>query len=166
MTRSSEYAVRALIFLVQHEDRWPIPGREIADGVNIPGKYLQKILGDLSRAGVLESSPGRAGGFRLRRPADRIRLMDVLAPFERFEGGRCPFRHAVCSDRSPCRAHDEWKRVVEAEQRFLREMTISDVARPLEPGPSLAHPRGSVSKRHGRTSAMGHRSAGRRRQVM
>ena len=132
MTKSSEYALRALIYLVQHKDQWPIPGREIAKGVGIPAKYLQKILGDLTRTGVLESSPGRTGGFRLRRPGNRIPLLDILTPFERFQPRRCPFGNAVCSERNPCRAHSEWKKVVEAEQRFLSEMTIDDVAEPIE----------------------------------
>ncbi len=132
MTRSSEYALQAMIFLVRHKDRWPISGRVIARGVNIPAKYLQKILGDLTRTGILESSPGRTGGFRLRRPEKRIPLVDILTPFERFRSDRCPFGNIVCSDRNPCRAHSEWKKVVEAEQRFLREMTVDDVAKPVE----------------------------------
>lgn len=139
MTKTSEYAMRALVFLAQRKDQWPIPGRVIATGVGIPAKYLQKILGDLTRTGVLESSPGRTGGFRLCRPGNRIRLLDVLTPFERFQEGRCPFGNAVCSDRNPCRAHHEWKKVVETEQRFFREMTIGDVAEPIE-----APPRGGL----------------------
>ena len=130
MTKSSEYALRALVFLLQNQKRWPIPGREIAGGAGIPAKYLQKILGDLTRAGVLESSPGRTGGFRLCRPGHRITLLDVLTPFERFQEGRCPFGNAVCSDQNPCRAHHEWKKVVETERRFFREMTLEDVAAP------------------------------------
>lgn len=132
MTKSSEYALRALVFLVRNKDRWPIPGREIAQGVGIPAKYLQKILGDLTRTGVLESSPGRTGGFRPRQPANRIPLLDVLTPFERFQKDRCPFGNTVCSDEDPCKAHHQWKKVVEAERRFLREMTIDDVAGPAK----------------------------------
>jgi Rrf2 family protein len=132
MTKSSEYALRALIYLTQHKDQWPIPGREIAQRAGIPARYLQKVLGDLTRTRVLESTPGRLGGFRLCRPGNRIPLIDVLTPFERFQAGRCPFGNAVCSDRNPCRAHHEWKKVVEAEQRFLSKMTIDDVAEPIE----------------------------------
>jgi len=130
VTRSGEYALRALIYLAQRRERWPIPGREIAQGAGIPAKYLQKILGDLSRTGILDASPGRTGGFGLRRPAKEISLVEVLAPFERSQESRCPFGNTVCSDLNPCRAHDEWKKVVEAEQRFLREMTIEDVMTP------------------------------------
>ncbi len=134
MTRSSEYALKALIFLFQHEKRWPIPGRVIAKEAGVPAKYLQKILGDLTRTGILESSPGRTGGFRLSRPGHRIPLIDVLTSFERFREGACPFGNAVCSDSKPCGAHHEWKKVVDAEQRFMREMTIADVSKPTDSG--------------------------------
>jgi len=130
MTKTGEYALQALIHLAQHIDRWPIPGREIARRAGIPAKYLQKILGDLTRAGVLKSSPGRNGGFRLCRPGNRISLFEVIEPFERIQTKRCPFGNAVCSDRNPCLAHHEWKKVVEAEQRFLKEVTIGAVAEP------------------------------------
>lgn len=128
MTRSSEYALRALIFLAQNKDRWPIPGREISRATQVPSRYLQKILGDLTRTEILDSTPGRAGGFRLRRPAERIRLVAVIAPFERSQERRCPFGNTVCSDQNPCGAHEQWKQVVETERRFLREMTVGRVA--------------------------------------
>lgn len=130
MTKSSEYALRAMVYLVQHKDRWPIPGREISKGAGIPAKYLQKILGDLTRMGVLQSSPGRTGGFRLSRPGDTIPLLEILTPFERFQANRCPFGNAVCSDRNPCRAHHDWKKVVDTERRFFAETTIDGIAAP------------------------------------
>mgnify|MGYP001598646969 FL=1 len=146
---SSEYALRALIFLAQHENRWPIPGREIARSAKIPAKYLQKILGDLVRAGVLDASPGKTGGFRLRRPPEKTALCDVLAPFERFDLRRCPFGNAVCSDANPCRAHEHWKKVVETEQRFLKEMTIGDVAEPSPVAGTRPRRRGKSPARKG-----------------
>ncbi len=128
LTLTSEYALRALIYLAQHADSWPIPGRRIAEHADIPPKYLSKILGDLVRFGVLESSPGKTGGFRLRNSAKETKLYEVLSPFEQFDRRRCPFGNNECSDDNPCLAHSKWKQVVELEQRFLRETTIHEVA--------------------------------------
>jgi len=128
VTLTSEYALRALIYLVQHPDVWPIPGRQIAAQAEIPPKYLSKILGDLVRFGVLDSSPGKTGGFRLRRPATDTTLYEILAPFEQFERRRCPFGNKECGDEDPCLAHSRWKRVVDTERRFLRETSIHEVA--------------------------------------
>lgn len=128
LSRTSEYALRALIHLAQHEEDWPISGGHIAAETGIPPKYLSKILGDLARTGILESSPGKTGGFRLRRSAKQLSLLEVLAPFEPFEHRRCPFGNHECSDLHPCKAHDQWKKVIDTEQRFLKKTTVHDIA--------------------------------------
>ena len=127
LSKTSEYALRAMIYLAQHADDWPIPGRQIAAQARIPTRYLQKILGDLARVKVLDASPGKTGGYRLRLPAAKTKLFDVLAPFERFDDSRCPFGNEVCSDANPCHAHARWKVVVETQQRFLSDMTVVDI---------------------------------------
>ncbi len=130
ISRTSEYALRAMIHLARHVDEWPIAGRRISEETGIPRKYLAAILGDLVRAKVLESSPGAGGGFRLARSAKGIRLSEVFAPFEPVLANRrpCPFGQEVCSDDDPCSGHDEWKRVREAYGRFLEKNSIYDVA--------------------------------------
>jgi len=128
LTRTSEYALRAMIHLAQHEEAWPIPGREIASEAGIPPKYLSKILGDLVRARVLDSSPGKSGGFRMRRAPRKTALLTVLSPFEQFEQRSCPFGNQQCSNENPCFAHDQWKKVIETQQRFLKKTTVEDIA--------------------------------------
>ncbi len=128
LSKSSEYALRALIYLTRKQGDWPIPGRDIAREAGIPEKYLSKILGDLARAGVLEANRGKSGGFRLARAAEAIRLQDVLSPFERFDRRRCPFGNEECSDEEPCLAHDAWKRVIETFQKFLQTTSVADVS--------------------------------------
>ena len=130
ISRTSEYALQAMIHLARHSDDWPIPGREIAEETGIPRKYLAAILGDLVRAGTLESSPGMGGGYRLARPAKDIRLSEVFAPFEPIIANRCPcpFGQEICCDDDPCAGHERWKHVRETYQRFLEKNSIYDVA--------------------------------------
>ncbi|MFQ5502619.1 MAG: RrF2 family transcriptional regulator [Phycisphaerae bacterium] len=127
-TRTSEYALRAVIHLTQNCGDWPIPGNQIAEKAGIPSKYLSKVLGDLVRIGLLSSSRGKHGGFGLARSPKEIRLIDILEPFEQFEPRRCPFGNRLCSDEEPCLAHEEWKSIVESEEVFLRTKTVYDVA--------------------------------------
>ena len=130
LSRTSEYALRAVVHLAQHVDAWPIPGRRIAEELDIPRNYLSSILADLVRAGVLEAAPGKRGGFRMVRPPERVRLLDVLAPFEPvlIDRRACPFGNAICSDDRPCAGHDRWKRVKEAYEHFLHETSVYDVS--------------------------------------
>lgn len=118
-----------MIYLAEHREDWPIPGRVIAESTEIPAKYLSKIMGDLVRVGVLVSSRGKSGGFSMQRDPAKTKLFDVLAPFEQFQHRTCPFGNARCSDSNPCLAHDRWKNVVEAEQTFLMNTSIHEIAK-------------------------------------
>jgi len=126
--RTSQYALRALINLSAHSDGRPVSGPQIAREAKVPSKYLSKILCDLARAGVLESSPGRSGGFRLARPASSTRLIDVVTSFEQLSEGVCPFGNEACSETQPCPAHARWDDVVESVSRFLRLTTVEDIS--------------------------------------
>jgi len=128
LSLSSQYALRAVIYLAQHEDDWPIPGHVIAGKTKIPSKYLSKILGDLVREGVLTSNRGKTGGFSMRKKPVKTRLLDVLAPFEQFQHRRCPFENKRCSDSNPCLAHERWKEVVEAEKTFLMNTSVLEIS--------------------------------------
>ncbi len=130
LSLTGEYALRAMVYLTTHAEDWPIPGKRIAEGAGIPRKYLSAILGDLVRAGILASSPGPGGGFRMARSPKDIRLFEVLAPFEPVLGNRrpCPFGNEECSDDDPCAGHDRWQRVNETYSRFLQETSVYDVS--------------------------------------
>lgn len=134
LSLTCQYALRAMVYLARHEADWPIPGREIAGQVGVPAKYLSKILGDLVREGVLDGAPGKRGGFRMRRPARQTTLADVLRPFEPRERRACPFGNQECSDDHPCLAHDQWKKVLETQRRFLERTSVQDVAVPRASG--------------------------------
>lgn len=71
LTRTGEYALRALVHLTRNEKDWPIPGRRIAEETEIPAKYLSTLLSDLVRAKVLTSARGKSGGFRMAQPAKK-----------------------------------------------------------------------------------------------
>lgn len=127
---TGEYALRAMIFLAQNRDEWPISGARIAEKAGIPRKYLSAILADLVRAGLLEGMRGKSGGFRMIRPAKKIRVCDVIAPFEPTNANRktCPFGNTNCSDQDPCSAHARWKEVNAGLSRFLERTSLEDVA--------------------------------------
>lgn len=130
LTLSSEYALRAMIYLANHPDDGPVSGKRIAENIGVPRKYLAKILGDLARAGVLEATRGKCGGFRLVRPAPQVNLLAVLTPFEPALANRrpCPFGNVVCSDADPCAGHDRWQKVRITFQQFLQDTSVQEVA--------------------------------------
>ncbi|MFO0983339.1 MAG: Rrf2 family transcriptional regulator [Planctomycetota bacterium] len=128
LSLTGEYALRALIFLAQNEKRWPVPGKEIAARAGVPAKYLSMILSELVRTGVLESTRGKSGGFRLVKSSKATPLWDVVAPFEQLQRMRCPFGNQKCSDHSPCLAHSQWKKIKDVLHEFLQKTSLWDVA--------------------------------------
>ena len=121
LSRTSEYALQAMIYLARHSDEWPVTGCKIAEATGIPRNYLSRILGNLVRTGLLASSHGIRGGFRLVRPAQKIRLLDVVTPFASL---RSFDRSGACSDKlvnsdDPCAGYERWERAKRAYTGFL-----------------------------------------------
>ncbi|MBI1826793.1 MAG: Rrf2 family transcriptional regulator [Planctomycetes bacterium] len=127
---TSEYALRAMIYLARHRDEWPISGPRIAEEADIPRKYLSTILADLVRAGLLAGTRGKSGGFQFTRAARQIHLAEIIHPFEPVLENRrkCPFGNETCSDVNPCGAHDSWKAVKGAMEDFLARTTLQQLA--------------------------------------
>lgn len=129
LSTTTEHALRALVYLAREADRPSALGRDIAAQAHIPANYLSKILWTLRNAGLLETARGLGGGYRLARPAEDIRLIEVLRLFERpRSGGGCLLGgHHECSDSDPCSAHAAWKKVKETYTDFLHSTTLADI---------------------------------------
>jgi Rrf2 family iron-sulfur cluster assembly transcriptional regulator len=137
LSQTCEYALRAATYIARHGEDDPVLAKEIAENTRVPLKYLQKVLRDLVRGGVLVSARGIGGGFRLSRPPAKVRLAEVLAPFD-DAGHRlsCPFGNPACGGSNPCPVHNKWKRVVECYSSFLEHTTLGHLisGEPFVPG--------------------------------
>ena len=128
LSRSSQYALQALIEIAHREVNGPVSRDLIAAKTELPSKFLSKLLSDLVRAEILDSRRGPGGGFVLTRPAEEIALFDIVSLYERFTQKRCPFGNQECSDAHPCLAHPHWKQVLQTREAFFRTMTLADIA--------------------------------------
>ena len=130
LTRTGGYALHAALAIAEKEgeDARPTPAAEVAETLGIPGTYLAKILQSLARAGILVSERGRNGGFRLARPADEIRLIEVVAPFDELGPERqCLLGRGTCSEVGSCPAHKEWREASAPAFRFFETRTLADL---------------------------------------
>ncbi len=120
-----------MTFLAQQPPEVMVPAVSMQGKVRVPANYRSKILNQLTRVGLLESTRGRTGGFRLARSPAKIRLSEVIAPFEPVAPAPgCLLGQARCSDARPCGAHLQWRELSHARDAFLRETTVADVASP------------------------------------
>lgn len=78
VSTKSDYALRALIEMAAREDERPVSAEELGKVQDIPRGFLQGILADLRRAGLVVSQRGQSGGWRLNSPAEQISVADVI----------------------------------------------------------------------------------------
>lgn len=93
LSSTSDYGIRALVDLAQHDGGSPVPSSEIAERQGIPTSLAGQVLGRLRAAGFISSVRGAQGGHQLAMAADEIRLDRVL---EALEG---PLTLAACLER-------------------------------------------------------------------
>jgi Rrf2 family protein len=133
LSQTAQYALRAVLHIARHGEERPVSVGEIAQALDVPRNYLSKTLHQLSRAGVLAPTFGPGGGFRLARPADRLTLDEVVAPFDEAGGERhCLLGRARCSDHDPCPAHAHWKGISDQIHQFFMTTTVATLLQPDE----------------------------------
>ena len=76
-----DYAVRALCTLAE-ADPMAVTSEALATSQGLPSKFLESILNDMRRAGILTSQRGAEGGYHLARPAEKISVADVIRPLD------------------------------------------------------------------------------------
>jgi Rrf2 family iron-sulfur cluster assembly transcriptional regulator len=129
LSQTSAYALRAVLHLADHAGPGgrAVPVGEIAQALDVPRNYLSKTLHQLARAGVVASTFGPGGGFRLARPAAELTLERVVAPFDAATERHCLLGRARCADADPCPAHHRWKSISEQIRHFFAATTVADL---------------------------------------
>ncbi|HWR76952.1 MAG TPA: Rrf2 family transcriptional regulator [Thiobacillus sp.] len=134
-SRTSQYAIQALIYLAAQPSGKRELSREIAQNLGVPSAYLAKILQDLSRVKLLDSSRGRCGGFSLRPGAEKTSLLDVVLLTEGARVDReCLLGLKVCNDETACPLHRKWKPVKKVILASLGSVTLIHLAQAVQSG--------------------------------
>ncbi|MFJ9414119.1 RrF2 family transcriptional regulator [Streptomyces sp. NPDC101227] len=136
MSEGVEWGLHCCVTLAWLDDEGPVSTARLAASFELPQAYLNKRLQALVRAGILSSTPGARGGFRLARPPERISLMDVVAAIEGTEdafrcteirrqgaGAEAPGREYG----RPCGIATAMRKAELAWRRELAAQTIADV---------------------------------------
>ncbi|MCL1693412.1 MAG: Rrf2 family transcriptional regulator [Actinomycetia bacterium] len=127
--KHGDYAVRAVIDLARHWDGEPRKAREIAASMDIPPDFLKRILAELVAQGLLTSTAGSNGGYRLTRPPEEISLLDVIEPTERLlTPDKCILKGGPCDWSSVCPIHDPWCLAQEAFAEILDSADLAQIA--------------------------------------
>lgn len=129
LNTKGRYAVMAMADLASQGVAEAIPLPAIAERQQISVAYLEQIFIRLRRAGLVESARGRAGGYRLARPASAIAVADIMSAVEEdTRMTRCRGEDgAPCLPGHRCLTHNLWEALGAQIAGFLATVTLQDV---------------------------------------
>ncbi|HLK31308.1 MAG TPA: Rrf2 family transcriptional regulator [Puia sp.] len=134
LSKKTQYAFQALMYLAQKKDNEPVLIAEISKKKRIPLKFLENILLELRKAGILESKKGKGGGYYFAKNPKDIQLATVM----RLLDGPISLMSCVslyfyekCKncDEKNCGLHNAMIQVRDANLRILEKKTIADIAK-------------------------------------
>lgn len=129
LNAKGRYAVMAMADLARNGAGGAVALSGIAERQKISPAFLEQIFLKLRRAGLVESERGRAGGYRLARPAAAIAVGEVMvAAEEAVEMTRCgPEGLAACLGHERCLTHDLWDALSDEIRAYLQGVSLQDV---------------------------------------
>jgi len=129
--RRVDYGLRAVIYLSTQDPEKCCSIAEIARQQGVPRKFLEKIIQDLIRGGLIKSKRGSSGGYMLARPAENISFYDVIAAIDGPISVNACLDEALGCDQLPrCTMIGVWNEVQRGITEVLSRTTIAALRRP------------------------------------
>jgi Rrf2 family protein len=128
--RRVDYGLRAVIYLSNQDPAKCCSITEIAEQQRVPRKFLEKIIQDLTRSGLIKSKRGACGGYALARSPDAISFFDVVQAIEGpIAVNACLDEHLGCDQLPRCTMVGVWSDVQRKVTEVLTQTTIADLTR-------------------------------------
>lgn len=130
LSRTAEYALRAMTFLATQPAGKLAGARAISVAEHIPMPFLWKILHTLARQRLIRSFKGIHGGYELARPGNEITLHSVVFATDGTDfTGQCVLGLPKCGEENACPLHDTWKEIRSRMTDMMEQTTLADLAR-------------------------------------
>lgn len=160
----TEYGIRVLVTLARVDDDRCLSLTEIAKREKLPHAYLEQLVGDLRRAGLVTATRGQSGGYRLARPAADIHMTDAVRALEGplLEmpcAGVEDLEH--CDRPQPCSVHEVFQRVYESLSLSLGTTSLADVVSTAGGPPYPVEVRRRRAASHSASSSIPHTAPAR-----
>ncbi len=124
--RRVDYGLRAVIYLSGQDQEKCCSNAEISQRQGVPRTFLEKIIRDLLRAGLIRSKRGSCGGYALARPVGEISFYDVIRAFEGpIVANNCMDERLGCDQMPRCRMISVWSKVQQKITEVLSGTTLA-----------------------------------------
>lgn len=130
LSKLTDYAT-VLLSLMAGEPQRLHNGHELAERSRIPAPTVAKLLKQLSAQGLLHSTRGAHGGYRLARSSAQISVAQIIAALEGpIAVTECAIHSGDCNLESDCSTRANWKLINLAIRQALEAVTLEQMARP------------------------------------
>ena len=127
LTTKGRYAVTAMLDLSLNYGQGPITLADISHRQGISLSYLEQLFSRLRKHGLVSSSRGPGGGYRLSRPAEKIAIIEVItAVDEKVDNTACSGK-GNCHGDEPCISHELWQSLSNQISDFLAGISLQEV---------------------------------------
>lgn len=130
ISTKGRYALRVMVELARQVDDKPMSLRAVAERQHMTLKYLESIIALLVREHLVSSMRGKAGGYRLSRPAAQYTVYEILRATEgELEPVQCLVEGSpVCPMEQRCPTLPVWKGLSRVVREFLEGISLADIA--------------------------------------
>jgi len=127
LTTKGRYAVTAMLDLALHDECDPVTLADIAERQGISLSYLEQLFSQLRKRGLVVSTRGPGGGYKLGQSGKNIAVVDVItAVDESVDATRCGGKEN-CQGEERCLTHDLWQDLSQQIHEFLSEIDLSQL---------------------------------------
>lgn len=136
LTKTTETAIQALLYLCLHQEEGPVPPGQIAERLGASPTYLAKVCTLLAKAGIVRAHRGVKGGLTLSRDPESITLLEILETCQgKVLGDYC---QEYGRPEWVCAFHLAMRDVHDAVVGALQRWTLADLAAKPGPSPEIA----------------------------
>lgn len=128
LTTKGRYAVTAMLDLALNSHDGPVTLSDISERQGISLSYLEQLFARLRKRGLVLSTRGPGGGYRLSRPALNIAVSDVItAVDESVDVMRCSGKQDCHGVDGPCLTHELWSELSDRIHDFLGQISLGEL---------------------------------------
>ncbi|MDF1882736.1 Rrf2 family transcriptional regulator [Sulfurimonas sp. SAG-AH-194-C21] len=127
LNNTTQYAIRMLNYMANSHKSLH-RAKELSEKLEIPYKFLTKIMTELVKADFIVSIRGREGGYTLAKPASEIMILDILNQFgELIQQNECVLGIGTCDSEKKCSLHDQWVAPKEMMIKMFAETSLENL---------------------------------------
>jgi len=126
LTITSQYTLKILDYLYK-ESNQAINAKELSRNLDIPYKYLTKIMTKLTKEAIVESIQGRYGGFKIKEDS-KFTIYDILKLNNEDIYQNCILGDKQCSENKKCKFHDSWKKTKDSLKKDFLDKTLLEMS--------------------------------------